>query len=187
METLENADGTAVCEYSALLDAFEALPYGKGQWAWWVLGRALEERIGCDVDEQVQLALSVGLEVGRVSSYETLREAGQAVLRLARDEEWMSVPEPLKPPAGDWYIWAPMPAIFRWIRSPLSDPDEGILYELRRKWTDQEGGHRWKITLYPMDGTEHCLGYITDLDEAKAFADEAWAAWPTVLEVPNAD
>lgn len=185
MEALKNAD---VCPYNALIQELLALPSTDGAWAWWVFSRA-EDRLseqGYEASEAVQLALSIGLHVGAMSCYDYPRDAAHDLLRAAHEEEWFTVPVPLKPSVGEWYVWAPVPAIHRWIRTMATNDDE-ILYELRRKWTDADGGHRWKITLWPPDNTEVYIGYITDLEEAKAFADKAWAAWPEILEAPNAD
>ncbi len=79
-----------------------------------------------------------------------------------------------KPALGPWKLWGEYDRY--WIREPGNDP-ESIALALSHKG-DGHGRLRWCIHLYPPDNRSSHLGYIDDLEEAKAAADAAWLAWP---------
>lgn len=138
----------------------------------WLL--ALYDVLQGTPEDRMPVALEIGVRCG-ITSHDTDLSLNQQLLRWF-SSEILPLPVPVKPPLSDWVIWAPM-HVFRWIRGAAGD-DESICYELRRKFLNDSGDHRWKITLYPPDGSEVYVGYVDGLDEAKARADRAWASWP---------
>lgn len=142
-------------------------------YAVWLL--ALYDVLGIPRGKRDLIAIEMGTICAMTRGYDSDADLVRALLRWFH-ENIRPLPVPEKPERAPWRVWAPG-HVFRWIRDVADDP-ESLCYELRRKWTDDKGGHRWRMTLYPPDGSEVYIGYCDDLDQAKAYADVAWELWP---------